>query len=259
MAVGDYSNTETCANSAISNAYDLKHTYKAKVFTIGILDDSDPSDVTGLTNRMLNYISSNYPNATSMSAGETGSNAGYYKAASNASQLDTVFQTIAGSLTPSITLGSTTVVKDVVTDTFKIATDDTHAITVQKVPCTGKYGGSYTWGTAAATGITPTTDGKTISVTGFDFTANCVTDTVKPGTTDYGSKLVITIPIALKLMARRCRPAVSGDQVYTNGPGFRRIYTEYQQLRADIEPFERPQTTLYTCNLQGCRRSGCSS
>jgi uncharacterized protein YegL len=90
---GDWDDGWDSANSAIANAKDLKNNYNAKVFSIGILSGSDPNDSLtdtdddALSNRMLNYISSNYPNATSMSAGGTGSNAGYYKAASSATEL----------------------------------------------------------------------------------------------------------------------------------------------------------------------------
>ena len=49
------------ANSAISEAYTLKNTHNAKVYTVGLYDDDPSSYVTNF----MNYTSSNYPSAQS--------------------------------------------------------------------------------------------------------------------------------------------------------------------------------------------------
>lgn len=50
------------ANDTIETAYETKHTYGATVYTVGLLDDPS-TDVTNF----MNYVSSNYPDAQSMS------------------------------------------------------------------------------------------------------------------------------------------------------------------------------------------------
>jgi uncharacterized repeat protein (TIGR02543 family) len=252
----DDSASMNTANNAISIANSLKNTDGAKVFTIGILDGSDPTaDFSGnndtqRSNRMLHYISSNYLGATSMSNGGNGSNAGYYKAASNASQLDTVFQTIAGSISSSIELDDTAVVKDVVADPFQLAVNATSGypitVSVSQKTATG-------WAASApATGVIATPSNGTVDVTGFDFNANCVTTSAKSDGR-YGAKLIIRIPIALKNGATM-PTGVTGDQVYTNDPASG-VYKNSSSTEP-IEPFERPQTTLYTVTFKDAGDQG---
>ncbi len=59
-----YNTTE--ANSALSKAYETKNTYGATVYTVGLYSNAS-NDVTNF----MNYLSSNYPNAQSMSATTT--------------------------------------------------------------------------------------------------------------------------------------------------------------------------------------------
>ena len=50
------------SNNGSTNAYRAKHTYEASVFSIGMFTKSPDEDTN--TWRFLNYVSSNYPNAT---------------------------------------------------------------------------------------------------------------------------------------------------------------------------------------------------
>ncbi len=85
----------TVANSAIKQSYDLKRRLNATVYAIGAMGDADPTSTT-LVNEYMNYVSSNFPDATSMRAPGNGGMYGgqYYRAASSASQLQNVFDTI---------------------------------------------------------------------------------------------------------------------------------------------------------------------
>ena len=110
-------------------AYRAKHTYNASVFTIGLFAESPVQGVTRQNNvyiwEYLNYISSNYPNATgngrNYSAGTGGSDQGFYKDASGDVDLTAIFNDISGGIGGSDEpIGTSTEIRDVVTSSFTI-------------------------------------------------------------------------------------------------------------------------------------------
>ena len=178
-------------------------------------------------NRFLNYLSSNFngtdkigitkgtydPGDTFLGVGSgtgwkieknaerTASN--YYLKAGSDSELSGVFQNIIQEIsTLDIVADTNTILSDTLSEYFALNvpedTDAAKAITAEKWGCTGKdANGNYTW-KKADTQPTTTIEitGKTIKITGFDYTKNAVTATTKEGGTTYsGAKLVVTIRI----------------------------------------------------------------
>ena len=163
-------------------------------------------------NRFLNYLSSNFPEAESIGLTRetegwgilhykitykitnnfTRSASNYYLTANDSSSLNTIFQTISNNIqTANIDLGSDTVVKDVVTPYFSMPSD------VSKISIyTADYDGSAFKAREINNGISKTVNSanRTVSVTGFDFNANFVSDTPKDGGT-YGKKLIIEFTV----------------------------------------------------------------
>ena len=87
------------ANGAVSAAKQLKGG-GATVYSIGIFDGADPSSLDSNENQFMHAVSSNFPKATAydnLGGGNTG--AGYYKAATNASELNAIFNEIEKSET----------------------------------------------------------------------------------------------------------------------------------------------------------------
>ncbi|WP_164520714.1 DUF7604 domain-containing protein [Bifidobacterium callimiconis] len=82
------------ANNAILKAGALKND-DTTVYSIGVFSGADPSDTSTNTNAYMNAVSSNYPYATTYETlGARAENADYYKAASNASDLNKIFSDI---------------------------------------------------------------------------------------------------------------------------------------------------------------------
>ena len=94
------------ANGAINAAHGVK-TSGATIYSVGVLDDADPAiDVSNVSdnspeslriNAFMHAVSSNYPNATGFTRWTIGSraqNSDYYKAATNASELNNIFNDI---------------------------------------------------------------------------------------------------------------------------------------------------------------------
>lgn len=97
------------ASNAVSAAKAMKDA-KATVYTIGIFSDADPSadptaQRTSNENKFMHAVSSNYPNATYTQSRSrwnwnlgTHEGSGFYKSASNAADLDKVFDDISSEI-----------------------------------------------------------------------------------------------------------------------------------------------------------------
>lgn len=195
--------TPAAANQAIANSKSIKAA-GATVYTIGCFGTT-PSD-TSDTGKYMNYVSSNYPNATSMTSGGAKADpANYYKTVSSAADLNNIFQDISHTVGgTTVKLTSTSVLRDVISDSFKLPSNYKDGdITAYSVDCMGKNGDTYTWANTPDAGKYTVTvdpsDNKTINVTGFSYADNWVDQFgVKDspsGGTSHGKKLVVEIPI----------------------------------------------------------------
>lgn len=232
---------------AIENAYTLKNTYAASVYCISVMPGTDASNPTTDMDKYMSYVSSNYPDARYLGesiddkdndgntyySGKTSniikqitpgnkvdtSKGSYYLTAGDISALNSIFDKIStqtgGS---SVTLGSETVVRDVVTPYFTVP--DEAAVSVKSYDCL-----SYNTATKTATwaangtdisGAVNITDSK-IDVSNFDFSHNFVAetgrlegDTTKSGEF-HGRKLVISFTVTPKA------GFLGGNNVPTNG------------------------------------------
>lgn len=194
------------AKTAIENAQTLKSkSYGASVYTIGIFSGADvgttlpDNDENGQTNRYMHLVSSNYPNASSMS--EPGTDGavkknGYYKVASDASSLGNVFTQLGEAIgKPSINLGSTAVLTDNIASNFQAPAN----VADVKVFTADYDGKSKTFGDKTAfDSATVNVANGAVTVSGFDYSANFVSDTEHPGTTgNYGKKLIVEFEITV--------------------------------------------------------------
>lgn len=199
------------SDRAIANAK-LSKDLGATVYTIGIFDGANPSmDINNgysyggtsadqqlvAANRYMNLVSSNYPSATDMSTtGTANTEQGYYKAASNASDLEKVFTSIKQSETTSTTsveLTSNSVLRDVISDKFELP-DGAEASAVSVYTADSKSvssdGQNITWDTAVkdtSNKYKVSINGNTVDVTGFDYSKNYVT------ASHSGKKLIVEI------------------------------------------------------------------
>lgn len=234
---GDF---DTVANGAIAASKSIKEA-GATVYTIGCFGTTPSSD----TDTYMNYVSSNYPNATSMTSGGTKADpANYYKTVSSAADLNNIFQDISHTVGgTTVTLGSTSVLRDVISDSFKLpAGADKSSIKAYSVDCLGKNSdGSYSWQDKSAwTAISPenielTDNNKTINVTGFDYAANWVDQFDVNGSQSHGKKLVVQIPIVPETTAY-------GD-CDTNGPASG-IYATGVDGEEPVQTFPSPKVYI---------------
>lgn len=230
---GDWDPTVVSANTS-------KNTYKASVFSV-LMDSSASND----SKTFMNYVSSNYPNATSIRqepAPEGGDSGFFMDASSSSSNLTTIFKSIAHAAGgSSSTVGATSQVRDVVSSSFKLPIDTSTMTEEQiqawadanvKVFTSDITSDGNSWQTPVAfanPGVTVA--GSQVTVTGFDFTKDDEYDadgfTVTPGnwvgprysasapTTAYyaGKKLIVQFNIFA------IDDATGGNTTQTNASG----------------------------------------
>lgn len=183
------------ANSAIKASKSIKDA-GATVYTIGCFNTTyaDTDNVP----KYMNRVSSNYPDATNMNNGTQGVG-DYYKTVSSASELESIFTEIAHTAGgATLELGTETVLKDVVSKYFDLPENAAANITAKSYSCTElDASGNPIWSeTPDDASYKVEVNGKTISVTGFDYSANWVGKNTTTGVMHTpGKKLVVTIPI----------------------------------------------------------------
>lgn len=90
---------EEVADNAVTAAKKLKDG-GATVYSIGVFSDANPSSTKSDENQFMHAVSSNFPKATAYDKrGDGDKDAGYYKAAKNASELNAIFDEIQKSET----------------------------------------------------------------------------------------------------------------------------------------------------------------
>ena len=177
-AIGNASNGGT-------NAYRIKNSLDAVVYTIGMFTSSPTTG--SATWNYLNYVSSNYPRATvnngNMNAGTGGSDQGYYQDASGDVDLTAIFKSISSGIGGSkTTVGTSTQIRDVVSSSFTIpAGFDASQVVIYSMRA--KKQATLAWDPNTRQDYTPAADQtdavsavideqdghKRLVVTGFDF------------------------------------------------------------------------------------------
>lgn len=201
---GNYNSS--VANSAISQAQTAKNS-GVTVYSVGIFSGADATSAgnqNGSETEKANYFMQNVS-----SNNGTPQNPSYYLSAGDSDSLNSIFKQISNQISnPSINLGSETVVKDVVTPYFDMPAN-TSDIKVYTQDATAANGTE--WAVREQSPLKPTINDSdsSISVTGFDFNANFVSDKEKPDGT-YGKKLIIEFTVKPKA------GFLGGNDVFTN-------------------------------------------
>lgn len=215
-------NTVKVANEAIKYSANCK-TLGADVYTVGLkvaFETKYDSPYYFTTNKFMSVLSSNYPKATDLTKTGAQTSNRYFYSADNQSQLTGIFQkicttTVAGktdSATTNVTLNADSVLRDKITDSFDARSA---AVEVSFLPGTTSDGSSFVFNKAlteaefeAKTGSNISAelsaDGKTVTVTGFDYSKYYI------AYSHPGYKMLVSINGVL------LNDGVSGEQLPTN-------------------------------------------
>ena len=263
---GDSGFDEKVATSAIASAKSMKDA-GVTVYTVGIFTGANVDQLYGNTgfsknsngsvgsywankntsngidvpagNRFLNYVSSNFKNASAIglkaysdwklyygwevTQNFTRDKTGYYMTASNSTVLNNIFTSISQTIgSANIDLGSETVIKDIVTPYFTVS-QDAGAIRLSTATYNGSaFGAPDAADSSVKAVIDPAT--RAVNVTGFDFNQNYVTTNAKADGT-YGKKLIIEFDVSVEA------GFLGGNQVPTND-GQSGIYAKGTMIKA---------------------------
>lgn len=204
----------TVAKDAINLAKKIKT--KATLYSISVLDGANPSDIKGNQNKYMNAVSSNYPNASASKIYDslvvnfgTGGNKGFYKKATEAEELEKVFEEISEEIGSSgIDLGSSAVLTDYISDYFQIP-DNANV----KVHSESYNGPNKAWtknNDQGSYSVQIDKTNKKVNVTGFDYSKNYVLDNDPQTNKPTGKKLVVEITV------KPIDGFIGGNKVVTN-------------------------------------------
>lgn len=176
-------------NSVAARAVNTARSMKAggtTIYTVGVF--TNPSE------KVIDYMnatSSNYPQATAtdnfdVTWGE-GSDKGYYKTASDATELNNIFETIIDNISSAANaaLNASTTVVDTLSEYFTFANTPGGDV---KVYTADWNGSDWNGAVEAPANVKASVDGKTVRVTGYNYAEHYVHGT-------EGQKLIIEITV----------------------------------------------------------------
>ncbi len=240
--VGDYDTdtiSTTLFDSAIATAKSIKVNTQTNqivpntfIYTVGLMDQADPSlDVTSSDanqaagqkevqiNRLMQYVSSNYSYAESLTVPGTKTGSVYYVAASNSASYESIFTSILTKVqelqsSSEIGLNATAKLIDGIMPQFVAPNKDDISVKTYNCESYNEKTGVATWYDTdkGNTGITVDVNNGNVIVTGFNYNNYFLTGEAKNNNTDapHGRKIVIEFSVA------RQPDFLGGSDLYTN-------------------------------------------
>ena len=219
-------------------------------FSFWMIGDIKSYDIPA-GNRFLNYLSSNFTDTTEIgikkfsrtflgigyhgwkiTANFDRVKSDYYLTANDSASLNSIFKTISENIqSANINLGSETVIKDEISPYF---TAPANASDIHLYTAAAKSDGTFKDREAAPNTVEATVTGSTVSVTGFNFNDNFVSDKAKSDGT-YGKKLIIEFTVTPKA------GFLGGNDVTTNASAG--IY-ENSSAQTPVRTFDQPEVNV---------------
>ncbi len=222
---------------------DLNNTY---VFSLALMSkysyDTNPGGNVSVNNANATFhaVSSNFPYATSYTSSARGtvnsnlpSCGSYYHVATTEAAFKSEFAEIFNESVNGLTSFSMadSYMQDVVSSNFTVKSAKAYSM---------KYAGGTSWTTTGGTTYSPSISGNTVTVSGFDYTANWVGTTVKGKA--QGQKLVLEIVIAPN--------NTSGNKLATNTQTSSGIYHTSNGMQEMFDlPYADVPTTVTVKNI----------
>jgi len=184
------------ANDAIAISKNMKTTANVAVYTVCIANGADEKDISSDINKYMHYVSSNFPNAASMTdAGSDGSiDKGFYMTPDDSTSLSMIFDAIIHEIDhPSITLGEEATMVDTLSPYFVFENGSATDVKLQ----VSRRNADGTWKEPEAPDSSMPLDyvitEDRLVVNGFNFDENFVSETGRGPSGDfYGMRLVVS-------------------------------------------------------------------
>ncbi len=228
------------ANRAIATAGNMEKTAGVTVYGVCIAPNADATDLDENMNKFMHYVSSNYPGATSMGSDEEDCDisAGYYMTPDDSTTLTMIFESIIQDIDhPTITMGEEATMVDTISPYFDFQG------TVNDVKLqTSARNSDGTWADPVddRTLVANITNDR-LTVYGFDFDANYVSETGRGADGDfYGKRLVVSFTVVPNYdVIDRASATLMDGILYTNS-GFATLEDSDSAPAAQVPTPELP-------------------
>ncbi len=230
----DFSNT--VANNAITIAGNMESAADVTVYGVCIDTDADATDLDENINKFMHYMTSNFPNATSMtSAGEGGSiENGYYMTPHGDMTLTMIFESIIQEIDhPTISMGEEATMVDTLSPYFDFQNGSATNVKLQ----TSAKKADGTWADPVdEAGLTHEIVEDRLVVSGFDFDANYISETGRGDNGDfYGKRLVVSFTVVPDYGVIDAASVTLLDGVLPTNSGFASLVDSNDTSAADVE------------------------
>ncbi len=228
--------SQTVANTAISTAGQLESHLDIEVYGICIDETADASDIERNLNKFMHSMSSNFPEATSMSdMGENGSvDNGYYMTPDGSTSLTSMFEVISQHIDhPTIELGEEATVVDTLSPYFNFENASPTSVVLQ----TALRKADGTWADPVVDNtLECEIKDDVLTVKGFDFDANYVSENGRGENKDfYGKQLVVSFTVIPDYDVIDAASVTLNDGVIPTNTGFATLVDSALAPVAEIE------------------------
>jgi len=227
----------TVANDSIEIAGRMKKDAGVLIYTVCIAEGADANNETTNINKFMHYVSSNFPDATSMtSPGARTANSDYYKTIDNDNSLSLIFDSIIQEIDhPTISMGEEATLIDTLSPYF----DFTGVADDVKLQ-TSLRNSDGTWAEPVDPGeedhLTYEIVEDRLTVKGFDFDENFVSSKGRGENGDfYGKQLVISFKVKPDYSVIDAASATLMDGILPTNSGFASINDSDFTPAAEVE------------------------
>ncbi len=228
------------ANRAIATAGNMEKTVGVTVYGVCIAPNADATDLDENMNKFMHYVSSNYPGATSMGSDEEDCDisAGYYMTPDDSTTLTMIFESIIQDIDhPTITMGEEATMVDTISPYFDFQG------TVNDVKLqTSARNSDGTWADPVDDqNLVANITNDRLTVDGFDFDANYVSETGRGAGGDfYGKRLVVSFTVVPDYDVIDIASATLMDGILPTNSGFAALVDSDSTPAAQVPTPELP-------------------
>ena len=235
------------ANDTIGYAKYLKD-HGATIYTVGVMAGANPGDTTSNINKYMHAVSSNYPDAASLSnMGTRAEDSDFYKIATDEGGLKGIFGEIAEEMIPAVSANEDSILMDTVSEWFLPVVPENATGVSATLWSAGGTDAEPTWTVDSDCDVTAEISDQKVTATGFDYSAHPV---IKTDQGWIGKKLVISFAIAPNAAANW----TAGTNLYpTNDTAESKagLYPESGEAFASLDRSPTVPITAYSVTYDG--------
>ena len=231
------------ANDTIGYAKYLKD-HGATIYTVGVMAGANPGDTTSNINKYMHAVSSNYPDAASLSnMGTRAEDSDFYKIATTEGGLEDIFGKIAEEMIPAVSANEDSILMDTVSKWFLPVVPENATGVSATLWSAGGTDAEPTWTVDSDCDVTAEISGRKVTATGFDYSAHPVIETDQGW---IGKKLVISFDITPDTSCDDWQPGMKYYPTNDTAESKAGLYSESGEAFASLDRSPTVPLTAYS-------------